>query len=49
MSKTRVPVLEGWFSMGENPHLLGSRCTTCGSYFFPKESFYCRNPELCGQ
>ena len=44
MSKPQVPVLEGWFSTGENPHLLGSRCTSCSTYFFPKESFYCRNP-----
>jgi uncharacterized OB-fold protein len=25
-------------------HLVGSQCKACGSYFFPKETFYCRNP-----
>jgi uncharacterized OB-fold protein len=44
-AKTRVPAIEGWFTTDEKtPHLLGSRCTRCKSYFFPKESLYCRNP-----
>jgi hypothetical protein len=44
-AKTRVPAIAGWFEMDRaEPHLLGSRCAACGSYFFPKESFYCRNP-----
>jgi hypothetical protein len=25
-------------------YLIGSQCKSCGSYFFPKETFYCRNP-----
>ena len=49
MSKQQIPAIEGWFaSEGGNPHLLGTRCTTCRSYFFPKESFYCRNPNCDG-
>ncbi len=45
MAKKRVPAVEGWFEMDAGgPHLLGSRCTACGSYFFPRESFFCRNP-----
>ena len=48
MPRTRVPAAPGWFSLDEaEPRLLGSRCTTCGSVFFPKESFFCRNPR-CG-
>jgi hypothetical protein len=48
MGKARVPAIEGWFSMDPHePHLLGSQCTSCKSYFFPKESFFCRNPG-CG-
>jgi uncharacterized OB-fold protein len=31
----------------ERPRLLGSRCSSCGSYFFPKELSRCRNPR-CG-
>ena len=39
--KTRAPAIEGWFTMDEaSPRLLGTRCTTCGTYFFPKESFW---------
>jgi uncharacterized OB-fold protein len=48
MGKARVPAIEGWFTMeAQAPHLLGSQCTGCKSYFFPKESFFCRNPG-CG-
>lgn len=47
--KTRVPAIEGWLSEdGGVPRLLGSRCTSCQSYFFPKESFQCRNPGCHG-
>jgi len=47
VSKTRkrVPAVEGWFDVdSEKPQLLGSRCKSCKSYFFPKEPFSCRNP-----
>jgi uncharacterized OB-fold protein len=48
VSKKQVPAVEGWFTMdAQQPHLLGSRCTRCRSYFFPRESFFCRNPG-CG-
>lgn len=41
-----VPSIEGWFTMdAREPHLIGSRCKSCGDYFFPKVSI-CRNP-LC--
>jgi len=45
---TRVPAVEGWFTTGEDgaaPALLGSRCTGCGTYAFPPEAGYCRNPD----
>ena len=49
MSKQQIPAVDGWFaSEGGNSHLLGTRCTSCSSYFFPKESFYCRNPRCDG-
>jgi hypothetical protein len=48
-TKKQVPAIEGWFSAdGDEPHLLGSRCSECGSYFFPKESMFCRNPHCAG-
>ena len=46
--KTRVSAARVWFDADpERPRLIGSRCRTCRSYFFPKETFACRNPE-CG-
>ena len=44
MSKQQVLAIEGWFATDPEPHLLGSRCRSCASYFFPKETLYCRNP-----
>jgi uncharacterized OB-fold protein len=44
-AKKKVPAIEGWFvADGELAHLIGSKCNGCGSYFFPKETFFCRNP-----
>ena len=43
-AKARLPAIEGWFTTGPKPSLLGTRCRSCRSYFFPKESFFCRNP-----
>lgn len=43
-TKTRVPAVDGWFTAGDEPALLGTRCTVCGSYFFPRETYLCRNP-----
>jgi uncharacterized OB-fold protein len=49
MPKKRVPAIEGWFAMDfAEPRLLGSRCTSCGTYFFPKEAHFCRNPACSG-
>jgi len=43
--KKKVPAIDGWFvADGELAHLIGSMCKGCGSYFFPKETFFCRNP-----
>ena len=42
---TRVPAVEGWFSLGGEPALLGSKCGSCGTYAFPAEARYCRNPD----
>lgn len=45
-AKPRLPAVEGWFTMdAEGPHLLGTRCAACKSYFFPRETVCCRNPE----
>ena len=47
--RTRAPAIDGWFTMDPvQPHLLGSRCTSCGTYFFPRQSSFCRNPDCAG-
>ena len=44
--KNRVPAVDGWFvADGEAINLIGSRCRQCKTYFFPKETFFCRNPD----
>jgi uncharacterized protein len=47
--RQRTPAIEGWFTTGDEPALLGNRCTTCGTVFFPKASFFCRNPACSGE
>jgi uncharacterized OB-fold protein len=53
---TSTPVIEGWFTTGEEPRLLASRCTTCSNVVFPPVSgeagaaaFFCRNPACDGE
>lgn len=42
------PAVEGWFTTGPEPALIGSRCTSCGTVFFPRASDWCRNPACEG-
>jgi len=43
-SRKQVPAIEGWFTFpSDEPHLIGTRCKSCGDYFFPP-SLICRNP-----
>ena len=46
-TKERVPAVEGWFTTGPEPRLIGSKCSACGTFFFPKRTGYCNNPD-CG-
>lgn len=40
----RNPVIEGLFTLDpEEPRLIGSKCTSCGTYFYP-ETVSCSNP-----
>ena len=40
----RVPVVEGLFTWpSDKPQLMGTRCLSCGSYFFPRK-MTCSNP-----
>ena len=41
----KIPVIEGLFTLDpEEPKLIGSRCTSCGTYYFPK-TISCSNPD----
>jgi uncharacterized OB-fold protein len=45
MSKKRIPVASGLFvEAPEGPRLVGSRCRTCSTPYFPK-SAVCHNPD----
>jgi uncharacterized OB-fold protein len=39
-----VPVIEGWFTTGDEPSLIGRRCPACGTYQFPPTGEWCPNP-----
>jgi hypothetical protein len=47
-TKQIVPAIEGWFTTGEQPTLLGSKCTACGTYVFPRATLACPNPDCAG-
>ena len=47
-----TPIVEGWFTTGDQPALIGSRCIECASTYFPPlptESSFCRNPRCSGE
>ncbi|HET6665190.1 MAG TPA: OB-fold domain-containing protein [Acidimicrobiales bacterium] len=44
-----TPAVEGWFTGGDAPALLGTRCRACGTVFFPRETAFCRNPACAGE
>ena len=47
--RARVPAVDGWFRMDErDPCLLGTRCRSCGTTSFPRETAFCRNPACEG-
>ncbi|TML81229.1 MAG: benzoylsuccinyl-CoA thiolase [Actinobacteria bacterium] len=43
-----APAVEGFFTTDPEPALLGTRCSDCGTYHFPAETFFCRNPACSG-
>ena len=38
------PVIDGWFTTGDKPALIGRRCPDCGTYQFPPTGEWCPNP-----
>lgn len=49
MTHAATPAIEGWFTTGDEPSLVGSRCTTCTTVFFPRTAGFCRNPACVGE
>ena len=45
MAKQRVPAVEGWFTMDDEPHLIGLRGEESGSVFFPPDAAIAANPK----
>ena len=43
MAKTKVPRIEGLFTMTDDPRLIVSKCKVCGAVAFPARPF-CPNP-----
>jgi uncharacterized OB-fold protein len=46
---TTTPAIDGWFTTGPDPALVGTRCTTCETVYFPRASGFCRNPGCSGE
>jgi uncharacterized OB-fold protein len=44
MAEERVPTLEGFFTEDGGAKVLGSKCATCGTPYFPKVQA-CHNPD----
>lgn len=42
--RRRVAAIDGWFTLDDPPHLLGTRCRHSGTYFFPPETTMSRAP-----
>ncbi|MCP2335102.1 Zn-ribbon domain-containing OB-fold protein [Actinomadura rupiterrae] len=48
-TKQRRPAAEGWFTAADgSTRLLGTRCTSCGTPYFPRNELACRNPGCAG-
>jgi uncharacterized OB-fold protein len=43
-AKPRVPAVDDWFTLTDEPELLASRGATTGSVFFPRHLAFSRNP-----
>jgi uncharacterized OB-fold protein len=53
VTHTATPAVDDWFTTGDEPRLLASRCTTCGDVVFPPApagtATFCRNPRCDGE
>ncbi|MCK5880394.1 MAG: Zn-ribbon domain-containing OB-fold protein [Sinobacterium sp.] len=45
-TKPTAAAIEGWYTLdADKPHLIGTQCKSCNTYYFPKQSQFCRNPD----
>jgi uncharacterized protein len=44
MSRSRVPAIDGWFTIDGEPRLVGTKCSESGTVFFPPERTMSRAP-----
>ena len=44
MPRNRVAAIEGWFTLDDEPRLIGTKCVDSGTYFFPPETTMSRAP-----
>lgn len=44
-----IPAVDGWFTAGPEPRLLGLRCGDCGTTVFPPRAPVCPNPSCRGE
>ncbi|WP_199486563.1 Zn-ribbon domain-containing OB-fold protein [Actinomadura logoneensis] len=48
-TRQRRPAAEGWFTTADGvTRLLGTRCASCGTPYFPRNALACRNPGCPG-
>jgi uncharacterized OB-fold protein len=45
---TARPAVEGWFTTGEEPRLIGVRCPACATFAFPPRPGPCPDPRCDG-
>lgn len=49
MSDIATPAVQGWFTTGPAPALIGTECRSCGTISFPRETTFCKNPACSGE
>lgn len=53
MTAAPTPAVEGWFTTGDRPRLLATRCSSCADVVFPPRpadaATFCRNPGCAGE
>lgn len=48
--KEKIAAREDWYTLdADKPRLLGSQCSDCSTYYFPRHDGYCRNPACEGE